>query len=130
MSNANFFRSRLFRPALACALMLTATAGAAFAQSSPRGLEPLPEIPPPPRLSSVPNAPDDDDGPQITVRQGDNGAKVEEFRTRGGRLYAVRVTPVIGKPYMLVDPDGNSPAPNAAEINGGVHPAQWTLFEF
>jgi len=128
MANAQLLRMKLFRT-LGCALVVAAS-GTAFAQSPPKNLEPLPDIPPPPKLSAVPNVPDDEDSPQITVKEGDNGAKVEEFRTKGGRLYAVRVTPTIGKPYVLVDPDGNSPATNAGEINGGVHPAQWTLFEF
>jgi len=123
-------RKRLFRSVLACGLIVSAALGTAFAQSPGKSLEPLPDIPPPPKLSGVPDAPGDEDGPQITIRQGDNGAKVEEFRTKGGRLYAVRVTPTIGKPYVLVDPDGDAPTTHAGEINGGVRPAQWTLFEF
>lgn len=101
---------------------------AAFAQSPPKGLEPLPEIPPPPKLSNAPT-PDDADAPQVTIRQ-EGESKVEEFRTRGGRLYAIRVTPKIGKPYLLVDPDGKGAMTNAGEINGGVKAPQWTLFEF
>ena len=64
-----------------------------------------------------------------------NGAKVEEFRSKGGVIYAIRVTPTVGKPYVLVDPDGSGRMINPSEINaidsnGTVHPAQWTLFEF
>ena len=71
----------------------------------------------------------DDDAPQVTIRE-DGDSKVEEFRTRGGKVYAVRVTPRIGKPYLLIDPDGKGTMTNAGEINGGVKPPQWTILEF
>ncbi len=124
---ASFLRRSLVLVAL-CAF------GASHAQTPPRGLQPLPDIPPPPKLSNAP-VQDDEENPSITIRQGEGGAKVEEFRTKGGKLYAVRVTPTAGKPYVLIDPDGsgrmiNPAETNAGEINGGVHPAQWTLFEF
>lgn len=101
---------------------------AALAQAPPKDLEPLPDIPPPPKLSNTPTS-DDAEAPQITIRQ-EADSKVEEFRTRGGKLYAVRVTPRFGKPYVLVDPDGKGTMTNATEINGGVKAPQWTLFEF
>lgn len=106
----------------------------AWAQTTPP-LEPLPDVPPPPKLSNTTPSPDDDDTPRITIRQDESGTKVEEFRNRAGRVYAIRVTPALGKPYVLVDPDGRGvvPALNeipAGQINGGVHPAQWTIFEW
>ena len=101
---------------------------AALAQAPPKGLEPLPDLPPPPKLSNTPT-PEDAEGPQVTIRQ-EGDSKVEEFRTRGGRVYAIRVTPKIGKPYVLVDPDGKGSMTNAGDINGGVRAPQWTLFEF
>jgi Protein of unknown function (DUF2782) len=123
MSNARF-RNAILSGAL------LALASTAFAQSTPKGLEPLPDIPPPPRLSNTPITPADaDDAPSVTIRQeGEN--KVEEFRTKGGRVYAVRVTPRFGKPYLLVDPDTKGPVPDTTELNGGTRAAQWTLFEF
>ena len=111
------------------AAFLLGVGGAAFAQATSKGLEPLPDIPPPPRLSNAPTPADEDDAPSITIRQ-DGESKVEEFRTKAGRVYAVRVTPKLGKPYMLIDPDGPPGTIPATEINGGVHPAQWTIFEF
>ncbi len=103
-------------------------AASAFAQTPPKNLEPLPDIPPPPKLSNS-TAPDDAEAPQVTIRQ-EGESKVEEFRTRGGKIYAIRVTPKIGKPYVLVDPDGKGTMTNATEINGGVKAPQWTIFEF
>jgi hypothetical protein len=105
----------------------------AFAQTPPKGLEALPDIPPPPRLSGTPGAADDEDNPQITIKQGEGGTKIEEFRTRGGKLYAVRVTPSIGKPYLLVDPDGTGSVTSSGDLgigSTGVRTAQWTIFEF
>ena len=110
------------------ALLALSLAGASFAQSSPKGVEPLPDLPAPPKLSNT-LTPDDDEAPQITIRQ-EADSKVEEFRTKSGKVYAVRVTPKLGKPYMLVDPDGKGTMTNATEINGGVRAPQWTLFEF
>lgn len=123
MSNA----SALSKIAGVTAAFLIGTGGAA-AQAVPKDLEPLPDIPPPPKLSNS-TAPDDGEAPVVTIRQ-DGDSKVEEFRTRGGKVYAVRVTPKIGKPYVLVDPDGKGTMTNASEINGGVRAPQWTLFEF
>jgi hypothetical protein len=103
-------------------------AGSAFAQA-PKGAQPLPDIPPPPRLTDKPAAADDQDATTITIRQ-EAGNKIEEFHTKGGRVYAVRVTPSVGKPYMLFNPDGTGTEFPASELNGGVRPAQWTIFEF
>lgn len=120
--------SRRVRRATAASVVLFVGSTTAFGQSPPPGLEPLPDVPPPPKLSTVPT-PSDDEAPQVTIRQ-DGETKIEEFRSKSGRVYAIRVTPRIGKPYLLVDPDGKGTMTNADEINQGVRPAQWTLFEF
>ena len=98
----------------------------AFAQAAPKGAD---DVPPPPKLSNSPVPADIDDQPSITIRQ-EGESKIEEFRTKGGRVYAVRVTPRFGKPYLLVSPDDKSPEPNTTELSGGVRATQWTLFEF
>ena len=128
MSNVIAGSIRRLAPWLAATLCAVGFVGSAIAQSTPKGLEPLPDIPPPPRISTTP-LPEDDESPAITIRQ-DGENKVEEFRTRGGRLYAVRVTPKYGAPYVLVDPDGKGTMTNATEINGGVRAPQWTILEF
>ena len=108
------------------ALTLSATLGVATAQQ-PAGLEPLPDIPPPPRM-----APAQPGGaglePAVTIRQ-ENGNRIEEFRVRG-RVYAIRVTPPTGKPYLLVDRNGKGTMTKMDDIAGGTNPPQWTLFEF
>jgi hypothetical protein len=107
-------------------LVALGVAAGASAQS-PKGS--LPDVPPPPKLSDKPTPADEEDATSVTIRQ-EGETKIEEFRTHGGRLYAVRVTPKIGKPYMLFDPDGREGEIKADELNGGVRPAQWTIFEF
>ena len=110
------------------ATVLIGAFGTVHAQTRPGDLQPLPDVPPPPKMTAPPT-PEDDEAPSVTIRQ-DADTKVEEFRTRSGKVYAVRVTPKIGKPYVLIDPDGKGTMTNAGEINGGVKAPQWTLFEF
>ena len=109
-------------PLVCAGLLCTSTA---LAQQQPRNLEPLPDIPPPPKLA---NAPDDPGEPQVTIRQ-QEGNKIEEYRAHG-RVYAIRVTPKVGKPYLLIDPDGKGTMTRAEDIGGGIKPPQWVLFEF
>ncbi len=114
----------------AAALAALVFAGGALAQDAPpKRLEPLPDVPPPPRLSNTPTPADQDDAPSVNIRQ-EGETKIEEFRTKDGRIYAVRVTPRIGKPYLLVDPDGKHPITDTGNFGTGTRPAQWTLFEF
>ena len=117
-------RSRVYGVA---AVIAASSASALFAQSLPRDLQPLPDIPPPPKLSSAPT-PDDPNEPQVTIRQ-EGESKIEEFRSKG-RVYAIRVTPKIGKPYLLIDPDGKGTMTRAEDIGGGVRAPEWTIFEF
>lgn len=77
-------------------LLLVASASAA---DKPQRLEPLPDIPPPPGMI------DPELEPQITITQrGDE--RIEEFRIKG-RLYMIKVTPLHGKPYFLIDQRGD-----------------------
>ena len=109
------------------ALLAATSASALFAQTPPKDLQPLPDIPPPPKLSSTPT-PDDPNEPQVTIRQeGEN--RIEEFKSKG-RVYAIRVTPKLGKPYLLIDPDGKGTMTRAEDIGGAMRAPQWTLFEF
>ncbi len=123
-----FLRFPVVASAVAVALM---SAGVAFAQDAapPKRLEPLPDVPPPPKLSNTPTPADEDDAPTVNIRR-EGETKIEEFRTKDGRIYAVRVTPRIGKPYLLVDPDGKHPITDSGDFGTGTRPAQWTLFEF
>jgi len=109
-------------------VLLLGLASASLAQQRPQGLEPLPEIPPPPRMSQPADPRADDNEPAVTIRQQD-GNRIEEYRVRG-RLYAIRVTPPVGRPYLLVDQTGKGVMTRMDDMGGGVRPPQWTLFEF
>jgi hypothetical protein len=120
---------------VAVALALAGPTGPAVAQDSkdlekPPKLEPLPDVPPPPQGgSNIQNSSE----PVVSTRQeGDN--KIEEYRVHG-KLYAIRVTPKVGPPYTMVDPDGKGSfitLPDHADDAAGqkVHPPRWVLFEF
>ena len=90
---------RIPRATLLCAL----TIAAPFAPAADKpALQEVPEAapePPPPM----------EDGqalePEVTIVQRKD-AVVQEYRING-RLYMVKVTPVVGKPYYLVDQDGD-----------------------
>ena len=70
-------------------------------QRTPPQLEPIPEPPPMPEGDGQ----EDVMAPDVTiVKQGED--TVEEYRIRG-RLYMVKVTPLHGTPYYLVDRHGD-----------------------
>lgn len=106
----------------AVVLLGALAAGAGLAQQ-PR-TEPLPDIPPPPRSAQS----TDNLEPQVTIRQ-DGQNRLEEYRV-GGKLYAIRVIPPIGRPYLLVDRVGKGLMTRMDDITGGVSPPQWVLFNF
>jgi hypothetical protein len=78
-------------------------------QAAPDNLEPLPEMPPPPLPESAPPPPTGliDEGlePEVKIIKRDD-ATIHEYRVNG-RLYMVKVVPVVGPPYLLYDGDGN-----------------------
>jgi len=116
---------------LALAAALAGAVGLACAQTPPKSLEK------PPQLDAVPEPPDvnavnKDDGtePTVTIRQDESNSKIEEYRVHG-KLYAVRVTPKVGAPYTMVDPDGTGTMVRADDRAGvSVRPPRWVLFEF
>lgn len=101
-------------------MVVSASAGAQSAQNA----QPLPELPPPPKVQQ-------DDGafePQVTIiKRGSN--TIEEHRING-RLFRVKVTPAGGKPYYLVDYRGDGNFTRLDNLDSGVRPPQWVLKEF
>ncbi len=94
------------------ALLLAALASASgFVQAQqapqPAGTQPLPEL--------APGMPQGADEPVITIRR-QEGSEFKEYRVRG-QLQAVKVTPAVGKPYWLINRNGemqrhDGPSPN------------------
>ena len=72
---------------------------------------------------------DDSIEPQVTIRQRE-GATVEEYRVNG-RLYKIRVIPLRGEPYILVDQRGDgSFAPQEGPGTPGLSLPQWVIGTF
>lgn len=105
-------------------LLLAATTTMASAQSSPsdqKNLEPLPTVPPPPPGVNL----DADLEPQVTItKRGED--QVEEFRVNG-QLYMLRVTPVNGPTYYLVDEEGKGSWARRDTIGPNVQPPMWLI---
>jgi len=72
---------------------------------------------------------DDSIEPQVTIRQRE-GATVEEYRVNG-RLYKIRVIPLRGEPYILVDQRGDgSFVPQDGPGTPGLSLPQWVIGTF
>jgi len=102
-------------------ILMSGLACAADAPSA--NLQPLP---PPPELE--PGA-DSDFEPQVTIVKKDDMV-IEEYRVKG-KLYKIKVTPKIGKPYYLIDERGDGEfsrqeGPDAANLR----PPRWVIFNF
>ncbi|KAA2284667.1 DUF2782 domain-containing protein [Arenimonas fontis] len=72
--------------------------------------------------------PETDEPPTVSIRTGENGDVVEEYRI-GGRLYMVKITPRRGPAYYLYDTDGNGKL-NRDERGPRVSPVYWTIYEW
>lgn len=79
-----------------CFALFFATAAAA--QTDKPALKPIPEPPPIPAEGTADSA---SEGAVIAKPEN----KVEEIR-RNGKLYMIKVTPAYGKPYYLIDREG------------------------
>lgn len=105
------------RPALLLLALLVSGAALAAAPSDR-----------PPELSPVPDGPPGaEDAPTITIKP-DSRGEVEEYRSNG-KLYMLKVTPRVGKPYYLIDPSGEGRF-NRMETLPGLQPPQWVVKEF
>jgi hypothetical protein len=72
---------------------------------------------------------DDSVEPQITIRDRE-GEIVEEYRVNG-RLYKIRVTPLRGEPYILIDHRGDgSFVPHDGPGTPGLSVPQWVIGTF
>lgn len=67
--------------------------------------------------------------PEINIQQFDN-REVQEYSVND-RVYMVKITPAVGFPYYLVDPDGTGEMEYKRDTMGlEVNPPQWTLFRW
>jgi len=63
--------------------------------------------------------------PDVATRTEANGDVITEYRV-GGRLQVVKVTPVRGPTYYLMDNDGDGQPDDGAPVS----PVYWKLFEW
>ena len=63
---------------------------------------------------------------QVAVRTGTNGDVIEEYRV-AGQLKVVKITPLRGAPYYLMDRDGDGHL-DSSKGEGPVSPVYWKLF--
>ena len=92
---------------------------------NPAGLEELPAPLPPPD----PVETDEELEPEVTIIQREE-ATVEEYRLNG-KLYMVKVTPNVGKPYYFVDRDGDGLMESRmSDLYNPTRVPQWVIFSW
>ncbi len=102
-------------------LSLVATAG----DVNHGGLEPVPE---PPDLPD-PMESGETIEPEVTIVRKEDRV-IHEYRVNG-RLYMVKVVPTVGKPYYLLDQDGDGRMESRiGDIYNNTIVPQWVLFEW
>ena len=68
--------------------------------------------------------------PEITIIPGDDGGTITEYRVNGN-LYRVKITPVFGPPYYLIDKDGDGKMDcKINNIYDDICVAGWVLFSW
>ena len=96
--------------------------------AAPDGLEVIEEIPaplPPPDIAEE----DAELEPEVTIIQRED-ATVEEYRVNG-RLYMVKITPLVGKPYYFVDRDGDGIMDSRMnDLRNPLKVPQWVIFSW
>lgn len=132
------------RVSLCKAASLILTASLCQALWAQEGLEEIPEAAPPPP-ASIKDGQSIEDGqaveggssldedeslePDVTIVQRKD-ATIEEYRLNG-RLYMVKVIPFVGKPYYLVDNDGDGLMEGrVSDLKRDPLVPQWVIFSW
>lgn len=87
--------------------------------------------PPPPIREPLPPKvidPSDQLEPEVIIRR-EEGAMIEEYRS-GGVVYMVRIVPVVGPAYYLVDTTGDGLLDTRHEHMNPVKPPHWKIIEW
>lgn len=107
-------------------LLLSCLAGTAYAGDAPPAPDWKP-LPPPPALD--PSAQDSDLEPQVTITK-KTDMVIEEYRM-GGKLYMIKVTPKIGKPYFMIDERGDGQfSRQDGPVGSNLRPPRWVIHTF
>ena len=94
-------------------------------QDKPANLQPLPVVPPPPPEM---NSWDETLEPQVTIHKSDKEERAE-YR-QNGKLYMIKVTPVGGPTYYLVDHQGSGTFTRMDTVSPDNKPPMWVIFRF
>lgn len=94
-----------------------------WAEDPPKDLEPIPDPDANAPAVTPPSNPDDE--PEVTIRKRGTD-KIEEYR-RHGRLYMIKVTPRIGAPYYLIDPNGDGHFVRREGFDKGLVVPNWVI---
>ena len=115
-------------------LLALAAAAPALAEQAPAPLPPpiedtQPATAPDPALpEKIELPPSPESAPTVQIRKIDNGDTVEEYRVNG-RLTMVKVNPLRGPSYTLIDANGDGRL-DRKDVEGDVAPVYWTLYEW
>ncbi|HKK16973.1 MAG TPA: DUF2782 domain-containing protein [Gammaproteobacteria bacterium] len=94
-------------------------------EGKPDNLEAVPE---PPQLPD-PVESGEAIEPEVTIIQREDRV-IEEYRING-HLYMVKITPSVGKPYFLVDRDGDGQLESrSSQLYEDITVPQWVLFSW
>ncbi|MCW8847758.1 MAG: DUF2782 domain-containing protein [Sedimenticola sp.] len=67
--------------------------------------------------------------PEVTIIESEKGT-IQEYRING-RMYMVKITPIAGPPYYLLDNDGDGEMDVRQEAHpGNIAIPQWVLFSW
>jgi len=67
--------------------------------------------------------------PEVTIIRTEESV-VEEYRING-QLYMVKITPSVGRPYYLIDTDGDGNLESRrSTLGSGTVVPQWVIFEW
>ena len=123
---------RILLPVLLCGLLpagAIAQAPAAEPAAAPEAA--AQEFAPEPAPPDLPNRLEDGQPiePEVTiVRKGD--AVIEEYRANG-RMFMVKITPKLGKPYYLLDRDGDGRMESRmSDLYADFAVPQWVIFSW
>jgi hypothetical protein len=105
-------------------LLFTASPVPGLAQEDEGGFLSAPEVP------SVPGVYEGDSvsAPEVTIRETDEGT-VYEYRVRG-QVYMVKIDPIAGPPYFLVDTNGDGILDVEEQRAPDLAVPQWLLFSW
>ena len=106
------------KPIILAALFVFATGvQAKSAPTLPPGAPALPDVPPPDLTVDV------TDEPAIVSER--NGDLLQEKFIRRGKVYLIKVTPDKGKPYYMVDEEGNGQFVRKDELDPNMWKPTW-----